>query len=157
MLTRKRLFVAAAVTGAAISILGGCGVVELGESGNRLAPSPAAPTPTPTPSPTPPPPAPTPAPPSPPPAPPPPAPPPGTATLGWTAPSDPDVQGYRVYFGTATRAYVQSRGAGLNAGLNTQYTVAGLQRGQLYYFAVTAYDMSGNESTFSAEASRQVQ
>jgi hypothetical protein len=38
----------------------------------------------------------------------------------------------------------------------TSYVASGLQRGQTYYFAVTAYDGSGNESDFSAEASKPI-
>ena len=34
------------------------------------------------------------------------------------------------------------------------YTVSGLLPGHVYYFAVTAYDTSGNESSFSNEVSK---
>ena len=37
------------------------------------------------------------------------------------------------------------------------FTASGLPSGQLYYFAVTAYDAAGNESSFSPEASKLVQ
>ena len=81
----------------------------------------------------------------------------GTATLQWAASSDARVQGYRVYYGTSSRAYVQARGSGLDAGLTPSYVVANLPAGARYYFAVTAYDGSGSESDFSAEASKLVQ
>lgn len=85
-----------------------------------------------------------------------PAPPPATKPAGslsvtWLANAEPDLQGYRVYFGTAPGSYAQVRGAGLNAGATTEFTVAGLQAGTTYYVAVTAYDTSGNESAFSSE------
>ncbi|MBK7549801.1 MAG: fibronectin type III domain-containing protein [Rhodoferax sp.] len=70
---------------------------------------------------------------------------------------DPDRAGYRVYYGTSSGSYVQVRGAGLNAGPTATYTVTGLQSGQRYYFAVTAYDAAGNESTYSAEVSKLTQ
>jgi hypothetical protein len=66
------------------------------------------------------------------------------------------VLGYRVYYGTASHTYIQSVGAGINAGNATTFTVTGLTTGT-YYFAVTAYDAAGNESGFSVEASKTIQ
>lgn len=79
-----------------------------------------------------------------------------SATLGWDTVSDARVAGYRVYYGTGSRDYAQAKGAGLNAGGCTTYVVTGLDRGRTYYFAVTAYDASGNESDFSNEASKTI-
>jgi hypothetical protein len=62
-----------------------------------------------------------------------------------------------VYYGTAPRAYEQPRGSGLDASSSTRFEVSNLQRGQRYYFAVTAYDAAGNESGFSSEVSKQIQ
>jgi len=45
-------------------------------------------------------------------------------------------------------------GNGLDAGFNTTYTVRNLQSGAVYYFAVTAVDAAGEESAFSAEATK---
>ena len=73
--------------------------------------------------------------------------------LSWSASSSADVVGYRVYHGSASGSYVQSRGAGANTGATTTYTVTGLTAGRTYFFAVTAYDAAGNESAFSGEAS----
>jgi hypothetical protein len=56
----------------------------------------------------------------------------------------------------APRTYQQARGSGIDAGLTTSYVVTPLQRGQTHYFAVTSYDAAGNESAFSAEASKAV-
>lgn len=81
----------------------------------------------------------------------------GTATLTWNAPDDPAVVGYRVYYGAASRSYLQARGAGLDAGSPTTYVVDGLPLGSTYYFAVTAVDAMGNESAFSNEASKHFQ
>jgi len=118
-------------------------------------PTPApTPTPSPTPSPAPAPaPAPTPAPP------PPPAPGPvtGTATLWWSASPDADVVGYRVYYGTSPRTYLQTRGSGLDAGGSLRFVLSNLVVGQRYYFAVTAVDAAGNESAYSPEVSKVIQ
>ena len=85
---------------------------------------------------------------------PPPPPPPavGSATLQWSASSDSRVAGYRVYWGTASRNYQQS----LGAGAVTSKVVGDLPSGRTYYFAVTAYDSSGAESAYSAEATKTI-
>jgi fibronectin type 3 domain-containing protein len=64
---------------------------------------------------------------------------------------------YRVYYGTASRAYGQPYGAGLDTNGATTFTVSGLPGGQLYYFSVTAVDASGRESVYSNEATKLVQ
>ena len=38
----------------------------------------------------------------------------------------------------------------------TSYTATGLQTGTTYFFVITAYDSSGNESTFSTEVSKSI-
>jgi hypothetical protein len=63
------------------------------------------------------------------------------------------VVGYRVYWGTASRTYGTSAPA--NGG-NTSYIVGGLPSKKTYYFAVTALDNAGNESAFSAEATKTI-
>jgi len=88
------------------------------------------------------------------PAPPPPPAPTGTAALSWTASTDANVTGYRVYYGTAPGAHSQPRGSGLTTGNATSRTVSGLNPGTLYYFAVTAVDSQGNESAYSNEVSK---
>lgn len=76
-----------------------------------------------------------------------------TATLAWDQVVDPNVQGYNVYYGTQSRSYSDS----VNAGGSTMQTVANLDRGTTYYFAVTAYNTSGIESGYSEEVSAQIQ
>jgi hypothetical protein len=78
----------------------------------------------------------------------------GTATLQWGASPDPLVVGYRVYYGTSSRAYQQAKGKGIDSASATTYVAKGLQSGKTYYFAVTEYDAAGNESDFSAEVSK---
>jgi hypothetical protein len=81
-----------------------------------------------------------------------------SATLNWSAPTThtdgtalTDLAGYKLYFGTASATY----SAPIDVGNVLTYTVTGLTGGT-YYFAVTAYDSSGNESSFSNEVVRTV-
>jgi fibronectin type 3 domain-containing protein len=76
--------------------------------------------------------------------------------LQWSASSDTRVAGYRVYWGTASRTYQQGLGSGARASAGTSHVVANLPSGRTYYFAVTAYDSSGTESAFSAEATKTI-
>jgi hypothetical protein len=80
----------------------------------------------------------------------------GTATLSWPASKEPDLAGYRVYYGTAPGSYFQPKGKGISVGLKPSYVVRGLQPGQTYFFAVTSFDYSGNESEYSAEVSKLI-
>jgi hypothetical protein len=78
----------------------------------------------------------------------------GTANLTWNASTESDVTGYKVYRGTASGSY----GAPLTTLLKTatSYTMTGLQTGTTYFFVITAYDSSGNESIFSNEVSKSI-
>ena len=78
-----------------------------------------------------------------------------TAQLTWQGAADPGVIGYRVYYGTASRSYLQRRGEGIQLGRDESYVVTGLTPGTLYYFAVTAFDIDFNESAYSNEATEQ--
>ena len=59
-----------------------------------------------------------------------------------------DLAGYRLYYGTSSGNYTHV----IDVGNVTEYTVYNLKSG-VYYFAVTAYDVAGNESDFSNEIS----
>ncbi len=72
-----------------------------------------------------------------------------SVTLRWTQNSEPDLQGYNLYFGTSSRSY----GAPIPVGRVTQYRVNNLTAGRTYYFALTAVDTAGNESGYSTEIS----
>jgi hypothetical protein len=72
-------------------------------------------------------------------------------TLAWNANPEPTLTGYKVYYGTSSRSY----GVFISAGNVTSYRVTGLSSGT-YYFAVTAYDASGNESGLSNEISATI-
>jgi Malectin domain/Bacterial TSP3 repeat len=71
----------------------------------------------------------------------------GTVSLAWDPSSDPQVAGYQVYYGSASRDYSVS----VDVGQATTAAFSDLQGEQVYYFAVTAYDSSGLESAFSNE------
>ena len=75
----------------------------------------------------------------------------GLLTLTWDANTESDLAGYKVYRSTTSGTY----GAPIVAiqGNVTTYQATNLTIGQTYYFVVTAYDTSGNESDFSNEAS----
>ncbi len=73
-----------------------------------------------------------------------------TATLSWDANSESDLAGYKVYLGTASGVY----GTPADVGNVTTFQIVNFSQGQTYYFPVTAYDSSGNESGFSNEVSK---
>ena len=68
-------------------------------------------------------------------------------TMAWDKNTEPDIAGYKLYYGTSSRAYDYIR----DVGNSTTYTISGLDEGATYYFAVTAYNNSGQESDFSEE------
>jgi hypothetical protein len=69
-----------------------------------------------------------------------------TVTLTWDASPSANLAGYRVYYGTNSRAY----GVVTNAGLvRTQCVI--LPRTGRWFFAATVYDTNGLESLFSNE------
>ncbi|MBI4585455.1 MAG: fibronectin type III domain-containing protein [Planctomycetes bacterium] len=83
----------------------------------------------------------------------------GTASLSWSAPTQnadgsslSDLNGYYVYYGTKPGIYTTQ----VDVGKVTAHDVDQLTAGT-YYFTVTAYDTSSNESDFSNEVSKAVQ
>ncbi len=72
-----------------------------------------------------------------------------TVRVNWNANSESDLGGYKVYYGTRSGTYANV----LDVGNTTGADINSLANGYTYYFAVTAYDVSGNESAFSNEAS----
>jgi hypothetical protein len=72
----------------------------------------------------------------------------GQVTLAWDPSSAGDLAGYRVYSGTTSRSYSMK----LDVGNATSCVIKGLVDGATYYFAVTAVDTSGLESSYSNEA-----
>jgi hypothetical protein len=83
----------------------------------------------------------------------------GSATVSWNANTEPDLAGYKIYYGTAPRSGACPTGGYpnvQNVGNVTTYTFNNLTNGVTYYFSVTAYDTSNNESTCSAEVSKVI-
>jgi len=73
-----------------------------------------------------------------------------TAKVRWQPNTEEDLAGYKVYYGLQSRNYFES----INSGNVTQQIINNLLTDTLYYFAVTAYDKSGNESTYSIEVKK---
>jgi hypothetical protein len=73
----------------------------------------------------------------------------GTISLTWDSNTDPDLGGYKVYYGTASGAYSHST----DVGNVTTFALTGLTKGQTYFIVATAYDASHNESGYSNEVS----
>mgnify|MGYP001097941341 CR=1 FL=1 len=87
----------------------------------------------------------------------------GTITLAWDANTEPDLSGYKIYYGLESRNYtntidVSQKDFGPDC---TPYdpfkteccevTLEGFTKGKTYYFAATAYDEEDNESAYSEE------
>lgn len=70
-----------------------------------------------------------------------------TVQVSWAANTEPDIAGYKVYCGNSSGSYPYV----YDAGNSTSRTLTGMINGRNYYFAVTAYDTSGNESGYSQE------
>jgi hypothetical protein len=79
----------------------------------------------------------------------------GAVQLGWNPVTEPNVNGYRVYYGAGSRTYLQPFGQGL-ASTATTYTVTGLAGAHRYFFAVTATNSLGKESGYSNEVSLDI-
>jgi len=62
----------------------------------------------------------------------------GQVTLAWDMNSEPNVTGYKIYYGTASRNYDWV----IDVGKVTEVTITDLPNGATYYFAATAYDNS---------------
>jgi hypothetical protein len=85
----------------------------------------------------------------------------GSATVNWTPPTSnsdgstlTNLAGYRIHYGTASNSLTQTVQVA-NVGL-TSYTLTNLTGGA-WYFGVSAYTSSGQESALSNVASKQIQ
>ena len=82
-----------------------------------------------------------------------------SVSLRWDAPTTntddtplTDLAGFNIYQGTETGVY----GSPVNVGYTLCHIVTGLTAGITYYFAATAFDVSGNESAYSNEVSKLI-
>jgi fibronectin type 3 domain-containing protein len=69
--------------------------------------------------------------------------------LAWDPNSEPDLGGYIVYYGTSPENYTKW----IDVGKATSVRITGLPANKEYFVALTAYDVSGNESDLSSEVS----
>ena len=72
-----------------------------------------------------------------------------TVIAEWDANTEPDLAGYNIYYGTESGNYDQS----IDVGNNISWIIDNFVVSAIYYFTVTAYDSSGNESDFGEEVS----
>jgi hypothetical protein len=72
-------------------------------------------------------------------------------TLAWDANSETNLAGYKLYYGTSSRAYTSVSNLG-----NVLSTSVTLLEGNTYYFALTAVNTLGLESDYSAEVSHNI-
>jgi hypothetical protein len=70
-------------------------------------------------------------------------------TIGWDANTEPELAGYKIYWGTSSGNYTSSK----DVGKTTTATIDGVEEGTTYYLVVTAYDNQGNESGYSNQVS----
>jgi hypothetical protein len=77
-----------------------------------------------------------------------------SATLTWNTNTANDLAGYKIYRAETSGGY----GAPIVTlqGNVTTYMATGLQVGKTYFFVITAYDLSGNESLHSNEVSKSI-
>ncbi|MFQ5637507.1 MAG: FlgD immunoglobulin-like domain containing protein [bacterium] len=73
----------------------------------------------------------------------------GSAVVSWDPNTEGDLSGYKIYYGKKPGEYTND----VFVGNVTSKRISGLEVEKRYYFVVTAFDFSGNESKFSSEVS----
>ncbi len=78
-----------------------------------------------------------------------------SVTLTWNRNQEPDIAGYKIYYGTSSHNYTESTTINDTATspLQISHTVSGLGEGMTYYFAVKAFDLADHYSDYSQEVS----
>jgi hypothetical protein len=74
----------------------------------------------------------------------------GTISLAWDANSQPDLAGYKLYWGRGSGVYDHS----VDVGNITTYTLTDFNTGGTYFIAATIYDKSHNKSCYLNKVSR---
>ncbi|HRB18382.1 MAG TPA: fibronectin type III domain-containing protein, partial [Nitrospira sp.] len=77
-----------------------------------------------------------------------------SATVSWNANTESDLAGYRIYVGTRSGSY--GFAGPFEVTNRTNFTIQNLPVGATYFFSVSAFDKSGNESAKSAEVSKSL-
>ena len=82
----------------------------------------------------------------------------GEIKLAWDPNTEPNLDGYKIYYGTSARTGADPKNCGtcgystaVTVGKVTEYTLGNLNTGQKYYVSLTATDTSNRESRFSIE------
>jgi len=81
----------------------------------------------------------------------------GSATLSWSANTESDLAGYKIYYSATPRTGTCPPGGypqKVDVGNKTSYAIDKLEKGRAYYFSITSYDATGNESCFSSEVKK---
>ncbi|GEM_PF-5226094 len=78
-----------------------------------------------------------------------------SVTLSWNRNQEPDIAGYKIFYGTASHQYSQSEtiNDSRHSPLEISHVISNLDDGKTYYFAVKAFDLAGQTSDFSDEIS----
>jgi len=77
------------------------------------------------------------------------------AVLSWDPNNEPDLAGYKVYYGTESGVYTNAIAVGLtDTPTAPQYTVSNLNSGTTYFFSTTSIDSASSESGFSNEVNK---
>ncbi len=72
-----------------------------------------------------------------------------SVSVSWDSNSENDLAGYCIYYGTESKYYDHIKDVGMTVSIQ----INNLTENVRYYFVLTAYDSSGNESDFSEEIS----
>ncbi len=72
---------------------------------------------------------------------------PGYVDLKWDLSNESELAGYNLYYGKTSGRYTRRR----SVGKVSSYRLEGLNNGEVYYFAITAYDGQSRESDYSDE------
>jgi hypothetical protein len=81
-----------------------------------------------------------------------------SVTMTWDRNQEPDIAGYRIYYGIQSGQYNNSITVYDSATqpLQLSYTVPNLSEGTTYYFALKTFDQAGQESDYSVETSQNI-
>ena len=81
-----------------------------------------------------------------------------TARVSWQPNTEADVAGYKIYYGPAPRNADCPEGGypdKVDVQKSASHTFSDLTPGK-FYFSITSYDQSGNESCFSPEVAKEI-